>query len=211
MDEYSVFYKLPELDNIGFSQCFCGEQKLIKKKEIILGENNIRGLVGIMHSGLAFLQSISTSGEANILNYYEKGDLFGNVFVPAYNVNYYSVVAKTDCEITLIDHDRLMNTCEKSCESHRQLINNMVINNAGKSLVHIDILSQRTIREKLITYFKYLSVSRNTNEFQLPLSLSDLSNYISADRSAMMRELRKLNDESIISSRSNKITLLKEL
>ena len=211
MDRYSVFYKLPELDNTGFSQCFFGNKRLIKKKEIILGDNNTQGLVGIMHSGLAFLQSINTSGEANILNYYEKGDLFGNVFVPAYNVNYCCVVAKTDCEITIIDNDKLINTCEKNCESHRQLINNMVINTAGKSLVHIDILSQRTIRDKLITYFKYLSISRKTNEFQLPLSLSDLSNYISADRSAMMRELRKLNDESIISSRSNKIILLKEL
>ena len=44
--------------------------------------------------------------------------------------------------------------------------------------------------------------------FSLPLSLSDLADYLAVDRSAMMRELKKLNNEHIIYSKGQNITIL---
>lgn len=44
--------------------------------------------------------------------------------------------------------------------------------------------------------------------FPLPFSLSALAEYISADRSAMMRELKKLREENIIHTENHRVTLL---
>ena len=43
--------------------------------------------------------------------------------------------------------------------------------------------------------------------FILPFSLTDLADYLSVDRSAMMRELKLLRDEGFIEKNGNKITL----
>ena len=44
--------------------------------------------------------------------------------------------------------------------------------------------------------------------FELPFSLSYLAEYICADRSAMMREIRKMSDEGLIRTDRRKIELL---
>ena len=60
----------------------------------------------------------------------------------------------------------------------------------------------------MLGYFSIMS-SRNLNKtFSMPFSLTDLADYLSVDRSAMMRELRFLKDEGFIKKSGNKITLL---
>ena len=80
-----------------------------------------------------------------------------------------------------------------------------------KQIIHLDILMQKSVRDKLITFFEYLSAKKGTAKFTVPLPFTDLADYLSVDRSAMMRELTKMNNDNIIISNKRKITLLKEL
>ena len=59
-----------------------------------------------------------------------------------------------------------------------------------------------------MAYFSYVSENRNRQSFTLPVPLSDLAEYICADRSAMMRELKKMNRESLISSKGTEIIVI---
>ena len=68
-------------------------------------------------------------------------------------------------------------------------------------------LSRRSIREKLLCYFGLLAGQRQKPSFQLPFSLSALADYISADRSAMMRELKKMKDEHLVEVAGRQVTL----
>ena len=54
----------------------------------------------------------------------------------------------------------------------------------------VDVLSRRSIREKLLCYFRQLAKKSGGTIFTLPFSLSALADYIATDRSAMMRELK---------------------
>ena len=46
-----------------------------------------------------------------------------------------------------------------------------------------------------------------TRSFLLPFSLSALADYISADRSAMMRELKKMREEMLVTISGRQVTL----
>ena len=48
---------------------------------------------------------------------------------------------------------------------------------------------------------------KNSDEFEIPLSLSDLADYLSVDRSAMMREIKKMNQEGLIVSKGRSVRL----
>ena len=72
-----------------------------------------------------------------------------------------------------------------------------------------NILSQRNIRNKLMVYFSAIS-KKQGNRFTLPLSLTDTADFIGSDRSAMMRELRKLKDEGIIMSEGRSFCIISE-
>ena len=43
---------------------------------------------------------------------------------------------------------------------------------------------------------------------ELPFSLTDLADYLMIDRTAMMREIKRLKDENVIKKVKNKIVLL---
>ena len=71
----------------------------------------------------------------------------------------------------------------------------------------VDVLSRRSIREKLLCYFRQQSEKEGANTFTLPFSLSTLADYIATDRSAMMRELKRLREEGTVSSDGRRFTL----
>lgn len=74
--------------------------------------------------------------------------------------------------------------------------------------MRIELLSKRTIREKLLAYFTIISTRNISKSFTIPFSLTDLADYLSIDRSAMMRELGILKSDGIIEKSGNRITLL---
>ena len=73
---------------------------------------------------------------------------------------------------------------------------------------HIEILSERSIRNKLLEYFNINSKKNGSRYIYLPFNFSDLANYLAIDRSAMSRELSYLKEEGFISIKGKKITLL---
>ena len=84
----------------------------------------------------------------------------------------------------------------------------MILNKIMDLNTRVEILAKRSIREKLCGYFNILSTRHLNQTFSLPFSLTDLADYLSVDRSAMMRELKCLKDEGFINKTGNKITLL---
>lgn len=80
--------------------------------------------------------------------------------------------------------------------------------NTIKLNTRIELLTKKNIRDKLLTYFTLLSTRKLSKTFTLPFSLTDLADYLSVDRSAMMRELSHLKEEGFIKKNGKKITLL---
>ena len=72
----------------------------------------------------------------------------------------------------------------------------------------VDVLSRRSIRDKLLCYFRQQSQRAGSASIRLPFSLSVLADYIATDRSAMMRELKKLKEEGFLTSDGRQIRLL---
>ena len=70
------------------------------------------------------------------------------------------------------------------------------------------LLTYKGVRDKLLTYFNYLSLECSSKTIELPFSLTDLADYLMIDRTAMMREIKRLKDEKKIRKNKNKITLL---
>ena len=71
----------------------------------------------------------------------------------------------------------------------------------------IEILTKKSIRDKLLEYFKIMSRKNGSKVIYLPFGFTDLADYIAVDRSAMSRELKYLKEEGLISITGKRITL----
>ena len=164
--------------------------------------------VGIITDGTADLVRIDYGGTRTILEHLETGSIFGEVL--AFTVqtgDSISVVTEGGCRVMYMDYDHIMKRCENACRHHSQLVQNLfqlVTEQMQQMGQRVEVLSRRSIREKLLCYFV---IHAKNGAFTLPFTLSALADYIGSDRSAMMRELRKLRQEGLVQVEGRRVTL----
>ncbi len=101
--------------------------------------------------------------------------------------------------------------CKQNCKFHHNLLEKLpglILNKMTDLNMRIELLTKRSIRDKLLGYFSLISTRKLSTSFELPISLTDLADYLSVDRSAMMRELKILKEDGFIEKSGNRIKLL---
>lgn len=177
--------------------------------DVIMRSSFTRNECAIITHGTALSVSINSDGGKNIIDCCVRGDLFGKPFLPSQNANVCYVYAKTRCTAAHVNYTRFLEGCLHCGDQGGLLIDFFITSAVRRCRRHIDVLGGRTISERLTVYFRYLAEETGSSSIRLPMSLSDLADYLYADRSAMMREIKKLNDSGIISSKGRDIVLLR--
>lgn len=184
--------------------------KKVEKNNTITTYIKNRNQIYILTSGKADLVKYDVDGNKTIIETLNENDTFGEVFFPVTNSNELFVVAKENCEVISFTFDDIIKKCNRTCKFHETLktnLLNLIINKIVTQNIRIELLTKRSIREKLKSYFSSLSNNFSIKTFSIPISYTDLADYLSIDRSAMMRELKALQDDNIILRKGNKITL----
>lgn len=168
--------------------------------------------IGIVLSGKIIITKEDEFGNRGIIAEAISGEMFGEAFACSEIMNS-SVSAQTaeDSEVLLIDYKRIFTTCPSACAFHTKLIENMLMILAKKILIlnqKIDIISQRTTREKLMTYFEIQKGIAKSDKFTIPYNREELADFLFVDRSAMSRELSRMRDEGLIDFYKNKFEML---
>ena len=192
-------------------KCSKAFRRSFSKNDTITNYIEKRNQICILLSGTANLLRYDFNGNKTIIGHFTPQDIFGEVLYPININNELFVEAKEDCTVLFFNYDYVQNGCERKCRFHKELknmVSNLILKNSVNLNTRIELLTKKNIRDKLITYFNILSTKNFSKTFILPFSLTDLADYLSVDRSAMMRELSHLKEEGFIEKKGKKITLL---
>lgn len=205
MTNYSEFFKT-------FSKnCSKVQEKSFKKGEVITTYIAKRNQLCLLLSGEANLIRYDFNGNRTIVEHFSANDIFGEIFYTVNTNNELFVEAKKNSSVMFFSYDNVENKCSDNCKFHNKLLQtlpSLFLNEIIDLNMRIELLSKRTIREKLLAYFTIISTRNMSKSFTIPFSLTDLADYLSIDRSAMMRELSSLKSDGIIEKSGNRITLL---
>lgn len=194
--------------------CFQAVQRSYAAEELIYDFGAASNAIGIVERGSAALIRIDEAGVITVMEEMGTGGVFGrNLAFAGAMGDSLEVVARTACDVTFIDYPHLLKRCENACLHHSILVQNMLglLSDKAQALSErVDVLSRRSIREKLLCYFRQAADKSGGTAFTLPFSFSVLADYIATDRSAMMRELRHLKEQQIIRTDGRMIELLEE-
>ncbi len=210
----------PLFDNISTESlqamrvCFGVVDKTFRPDEVIYDFDHRRDMVGVITSGSAYVERIDFEGGRTILEHLHEGGVFGEMLMFE-NVagDTLRVICEKACKVSFLPAGQLTKRCENACTHHSVLVENMfrlVTEKATGLSERVEVLSRRSIRDKLMCYFAQQAAHQGSDTFQMPFSLSTLADYISADRSAMMRELKKMRegDHAAVAMDGRKVTLL---
>ena len=188
----------------------------VQIKKFVKGETvttyiSKRNQICVVINGEVDLLRYDLDGAKTIIGHYIENDVFGEAFYPSNTNNELFVIARKNSEILFFTYDTFLTKCKSNCAFHKVLtssLSELFLDQIVNLNSRIELLTKRRIKEKLLSYFDVLSNHSLHKSFSIPFSYVDLADFLSVDRSAMMRELKLLVDSGYIKRNGNKITLL---
>lgn len=191
--------------------CLGVYEQYFRPGDIVYDLGGGRNMLGVLTDGAAVIERVDGKGERTILEHLEPGGVFGEMMMFRSAVDNSVVVrCAAPCCVNFLRSEAVLRRCEHACECHSRLVENLfrlVTDKATSLSERVEVLSRRSIREKLLRYFELQAAKNAGGTFFLPFSLSALADYISTDRSAMMRELKKMRQELLVTVSGRRITL----
>ena len=184
------------------------EYKTFSRGEEIFVYGSDDGKLCHLAEGIAETIRTDENGAVALIERFSVGAAFGYGEGKELGRDYAVVVAKTRCAVWIAD------VCGVDLKT---LPAGFLVNLFGcqqKRLADFaartNVLLGKTIRDKLLCYFRNCADEAGSDCFDLKITLTGLSDLIFADRSAMMREIKKLRDDEIVKIDRKKVTMLKK-
>lgn len=206
-----LFYEVGEDDLKTMLHCLNGFVAKYKKGEYILFEQEEMRNIGIILSGVIDKVKEDIWGNKTMLMRLGIKELFGETFsCGADTTSLVSYRVVSDATVLFIPFERVMHTCTQACVFHHKLIKNMVFMIAEKNrllMYKVEVLSKRSLREKILAYLTQQATIQGATEFKVPLGRVEMADYLCADRSALTRELSKMKTDGLIDYDKNTFKL----
>lgn len=171
--------------------------------------------MGMVLEGSVDIESNNVWGDRSILSEVSKGGFFAQSYAILDDERMLiNVTAKSDCKILFLRIGNLKNIRTKDNIWKEKFLMNLLEISAEKNLaltkrsLH---LSFKTIRARVISYLLDLQYKNGTNEFDIPFNRQQMADYLNVERTALSKELGKMQKEGLISFKKNHFIIKKEL
>ena len=192
--------------------CLGARLESFKKGEYVFRQGEHIGTITVLVKGSLHIQKDDYWGNRSILGHIAPGEIFGEAYIaPESGPILNDVVAMEESDVICFDFARVITTCPSGCRFHSAVVKNLffAISEKNRRLVQkIGHMSERTTREKLISYLSEEAKRNGNSVFSIPFNRQQLADFLSVDRSAMSNELCKMRDDGLIEFEKNKFKLL---
>ena len=206
----NVFDKISEKSQEKILKVLRGYEISILKDKKIVDYFNDDDEIGIILEGRIQVIQNNYNGTKTVVDDLGENNLIGCKFTYLKN-DEYEIVAKENSKLLIISYNEIKNNFDSTDKNLNLFIKNLlfVTNEILESKIErIEVLTQKTIRAKLLEYFNVNSKKNGSRYIYLPFNFSGLATYLAVDRSAMTRELGYLKEEGFIAVKGKRITLL---
>lgn len=181
-----------------------------KKNMTILDDFKKDNIICVITAGSLIITRIDSNGSRTIIEELDEGSVFGTTYSAITN-NEYEICTTEDVSLLIFDFDNIINFDENRLSYYTQFLKNLnkiLFEKIAKNNDRIEVLTNKSTRDKLLAYFNMVSRRNGSRIIYLPFSYTDLADYLAVNRSAMTRELSNMKVEGLIETKGRRIKLL---
>ena len=210
-----VFLGMSDDELKGLLECFGARIRKFEKEEMIIRQGDVISNIYLILDGEVNIEKDSYWGRRIIISRLNKNDNLALSFVGSKDVeSSVDAITVKDTTVLVLRYEKCTSMCQNACTRHKVLINNLfrILSKENIELIQkIENVSQKTIRDKLLTYLSNEAQRQHSNSFDIHFNRQDLADYLNVDRSAMSFELSKLQKEGLIEYNKNHFELLNSI
>lgn len=206
-----LFFGITETELLKMLKCFNARIKKFETGDMIIRQGDLISKIYIIIDGVVNIEKDSYWGRRIIVQkLYDYNNIALSLVASKIAESTINAVCAKNSTIMIMDFTRCSTMCENACNHHVALIQNMfkILSKENIELLEkIENISQKSIRDKLLTYFSNESIKHKSSSFEIKFNRQELADYLNIDRSAMSFELSKMKSDGIIEFNKNKFIL----
>lgn len=200
--ESPLFETISPEDTKELLACFTPRIIGYRRNEIISHEGDVQDSIGFLLSGKISINRENINGNKLILSILHPADLFGELTAFTGRGKWPATIISVEAsEVMFIPIRKFSVTCANSCESHSQLIRNMLGIISGKAMVlnqKVEYLTIKGMREKLSAFLIEQYRQTGNTTFTINMNRNELADFLNVSRPSMSREMGRMKDEGLI-------------
>lgn len=170
---------------------------------------------GIVLTGKVQIMHIFPEGNYSLMTVLTAGDLLGADLICTHSqLSPYYAVAAGAARILYLPGDLILKPGDLEEPWRIEVLSRLaawISNENMKKEYRLAILSQKGLRERIITYLTMQAVRRQKTDFSISFSREELAAFLCVNRSALSHELSLMEQEGLLTFRKNHFTLHRRL
>lgn len=207
LQQSMLFRGMTELEITKALQVLEAHEKSFQKGETLLIAGTITERMGLVLEGSVTIESNDAWGNRTIISHVGQGQVFAETYALLENEPMLvDVTAGEDCRVLFLRSGRIQSLKNSLEPWALKYITNLLTISMHKNL----ILSGRsfhtapkTIRGRVMAYLNSVSLQKHSREFDIPFDRQQLADYLNLERSALSKELGKMQKDKLIFCKKN--------
>ena len=207
LQQSMLFRGMTELEITKALQVLEAHEKSFQKGETLLIAGTITERMGLVLEGSVTIESNDVWGNRTIISHVGQGQVFAETYALLENEPMLvDVTASEDCRVFFLRSGRIQSLKNSLEPWALKYITNLLTISMHKNL----ILSGRsfhtapkTIRGRVMAYLNSVSLQKHSREFDIPFDRQQLADYLNLERSALSKELGKMQKDKLIFCKKN--------
>ena len=191
------------------------QQRLCQKGTVLIDTDTIVDFAGVVTAGELNTFKPDTDGRMNLIRKIHTLELFGlDIASTPSRISPLITVCATDAEIITFPYARIAEPGPIPDRLRCVMLKNILeltANQNMRQLYKIDILSRKSLRDRIMLYLTLQAKKKKTSELALTFNREEFAAYLCVDRSALSRELSRMQDEGLITFEKNRFRLLSDI
>ncbi|MDR1794131.1 MAG: Crp/Fnr family transcriptional regulator [Erysipelotrichaceae bacterium] len=199
------------LDDAEIEMILCGPgitRRTYQSGEILIRPEQTLSAIGFLIDGEVNLYKIDYDGNQSLIARFCAGDLFAETVALTSQPAPVLVQAGLSAEVLWLDVHQLLKQCPTDIQakltgSLLQLLSEKIL----FLMKRLEILTKRSIREKVLTYLQLQAESQKQKTVLIPHDRQQMADYLCVECTALSYQLSKLRQEGILDYHKNRFIL----
>ncbi|MBQ9325257.1 MAG: Crp/Fnr family transcriptional regulator [Clostridia bacterium] len=188
-------------------QALEGYEKRFEKGETLLRAGSVTERLGLVLEGSVTIERNDAWGSRTIISHVGQGQVFAETYALLDHAPMLvDVTASEDCRILFLRSGGIQSLkCSQSTWALKYISNLLTIS-MQKNLVlsgRSFHTAPKTIRGRVMAYLHSVSMQKGCQDFDIPFDRQQLADYLNLERSALSKELGRMQRDGLISCRKN--------
>ena len=207
----SLFQGMSDRDLETLTTCFAPHARRYERGELLLMAGYETHEVGIVLEGEIVAAKPMPDGSAVVMAHMGPGGVFADVLAGGRSKSPVNVSAASSCLVLYLPCEALLRPCGALHPAHLQLLHNWLRTISDKYFAldrRVELLICKSLRARISLWLLDEAHRAGSDTFTTPLTRAGLAEYLNCDRSALSRELSRMQHDGLIETWRSSFKLL---